>query len=251
MATRAAAPVERREPLSRERVLRAAIDLADREGIAALSMRTLARELGVEAMSLYHYVESKKDLLAALRDMVMRELDLPDAAPREWKGAVRRMAVSYHKALGRHSWVHELTGAPTGVGPGTLAYMEWTLGTLRRGGFSARMTHHAYHILDSHVVGSSKWEAGIVAAISKAKLPDLAKRVLAQVPAERFPYFHEHAQQHIGGATKGDKHPFELGLDLILDGLDGLRDEMPDRVPQQRPKRLRAPRTVPERAPRG
>ena len=103
MARRAEAVVERRDPLSRERVLRAAMDLADREGIAALSMRNLARDLGVEAMSLYHYVEGKEDLLAALGDMVMREIELPETRPSEWKSAIRRMAVSYHAALRRHS----------------------------------------------------------------------------------------------------------------------------------------------------
>ncbi|HEX4743989.1 MAG TPA: TetR/AcrR family transcriptional regulator C-terminal domain-containing protein [Candidatus Limnocylindria bacterium] len=229
MAGRAPAIADRREPLSRERVLRAALELADRDGIAALSMRNLAHQLGIEAMSLYHYVERKEDLLAGLGDMVMQEIELPSAAPGEWKSAVRRMAVSYHAALGRHSWYHGLAPTGTSVGPATLAYMEWVLGTLRRGGFSARLTHHAYHILDSHIVGSSKWEAGIKASLSKQDLPDLAKRVLERVPADRFPYFHEHAQQHIGGATKGDKRPFELGLDLILDGLDRLRDERPKR----------------------
>src|SRR5688572_10198930 len=181
MAERAAALVEGREPrdarprepLSRERVLRAAIELADREGIAALSMRNLAREVGVEAMSLYHYVERKEELLAALGDMVMQEIELPEAGPGGWKAAVRRMAVSYHKALARHSWFHGLTGRGTAVGPGTLTYMEWALGTLRRGGFSPRMTHHAYHILDSHIVGSSKWEAGILASIPKDQLAGL------------------------------------------------------------------------------
>ena len=242
MARRAPALVERREPLSRERVVRAAIDLADRDGIAALSMRSLAREVGIEAMSLYHYVERKEDLLAALGDMVMQEIELPEAGPGEWRSAVRRMAVSYHKALGRHAWFHELTVGPAGLGPGTMAYMEWVLGTLRRGGFSARMTHHAYHILDSHIVGSSKWEAGIMASIRKAQLPDLAMKVLERVPADRFPYFHEHAQQHIGGATKGDKHPFELGLDLILDGLDRLRDERPKRTRKDTTPRSRSPR---------
>lgn len=233
MARRAEAAMEQRDPLSRERVLRAAMDLADREGIDALSMRNLARELGVEAMSLYHYVQSKEDLLAALGDVVMREIDLPQARPVEWKSAIRRVAVSYHAALRRHAWFHSLKPVPSRVGPGTLAYMEWTLGTLRRGGFSARMTHHAYHILDSHVVGSSQWEAGIVAALPKGKLADLAKTVLERIPIGQFPYMHEHTQQHLGGATKGDKHPFELGLDLILDGLDRLRDE--------RPKRRRSP----------
>jgi AcrR family transcriptional regulator len=226
---RAEAVAERRAPLSRERVLRAAMDLADREGIDALSMRSLAREVGVEAMSLYHYVRSKDELLAELTDQVRQEIELPQARPAEWKSAIRRMAVSYHAALRRHPWVHTVTPDAVRVGQRTLAYMEWTLGTLRRGGFSARMTHHAYHILDSHVVGSAQWEAGIVQALSKEKLADLAKTVMERMPADRFPYMYEHMQQHMGGATKGDKHPFELGLDLILDGLDGLRDEAPKR----------------------
>jgi AcrR family transcriptional regulator len=227
MARRAEAVVERREPLSRERVLRAAMDLADREGIAALSMRNLARELGVEAMSLYYYVERKEDLLAAIGDMVMREIELPGGRVADWKSVVRRMAVSYHDALKRHPWIHALGAAPARVGPGQLGYMEWLLRRLREAGFSPRMTHHAYHILDSHVVGSSLWEAGIAAAIPKGALQDLAKTVLERVPLAEYPYFHEHAQQHIGKVTKGDRHPFELGLDLVLDGLDRLRDERP------------------------
>jgi AcrR family transcriptional regulator len=226
---RAEAVAERRAPLSRERVLRAAMDLADREGIDALSMRSLAREVGVEAMSLYHYVRSKDELLAELTDQVRHEIELPQARPAEWKSAIRRMAMSYHAALRRHPWVHTVKPDPARVGQRTLTYMEWTLGTLRRGGFSPRMTHHAYHILDSHVVGSAQWEAGIVQAIPKGKLADVAKTVMERMPMDRFPYMYEHMQQHMGGATKGDKHPFELGLDLILDGLDGLRDEAPKR----------------------
>lgn len=226
MARRAEATV-RREPLSRERVLRAAMALADRGGIDALSMRNLASELGVEAMSLYHYVERKEDLLAAIGDRVMEEVELADPSGADWKNAVRRMAVSYHDALRRHPWIHGIGAAPTRVGQGRLRYMEWVLRTLREAGFSPRMTHHAYHILDSHVVGSSLWEAGIAAAIPKGALPDLAKTVLERVPIAEYPYFHEHAQQHIGKVTKGDRHPFELGLDLILDGLDRLRDERP------------------------
>jgi AcrR family transcriptional regulator len=229
MTGRAEAVVERREPLSRERVLRAAMDLADREGIAALSMRNLARELSVEAMSLYYYVERKEDLLAGIGDMVMREIELPGGRSADWRGAVRRMAVSYHDALKRHPWIHAIGAAPARVGPGQLGYMEWLLRRLREAGFSPRMTHHAYHILDSHVVGSSLWEAGIAAAIPKGAIPDLAKTVLERVPFAEYPYFHEHAQQHIGKVTKGDKHPFELGLDLILDGLDRMRDERPKR----------------------
>jgi AcrR family transcriptional regulator len=231
MARRTEAVVERREPLSRERVMRAAMELADREGIATLSMRNLARELGVEAMSLYYYFEGKEDLLAGIGDMVMREIELPSGPAADWKSVVRRVAVSHHDALKRHPWIHALGAAPARVGPGQLGYMEWLLRRLREAGFSPRMTHHAYHILDSHVVGSSLWEAGITAAIPKGSgaIPDLAKTVLERVPVAEYPYFHEHAQQHIGKVTKGDKHPFELGLDLILDGLDRLRDERPKR----------------------
>jgi AcrR family transcriptional regulator len=229
MARRTEAIVERREPLSRERVLRAAMELADREGIAALSMRNLARDLGVEAMSLYHYVERKEDLLAGIGDMVMQEIDLPTGRAQDWKSAVRRMAVSHHDALKRHRWFHALGAAPARLGPGQLRYMEWLLRTLREAGFSPRMTHHAYHILDSHVVGSALWEAGIAAAIPKGAMADLAMAVLERVPTAEYPYFHEHAQQHLGKLTKGDKHPFELGLDLVLDGLDRLRDERPKR----------------------
>lgn len=201
------------------------MELADREGILALSMRSLAGELGVEAMSLYHHVERKEDLLAGIAELVMAEIELPEGRTVAWRDAVRRMAVSYHAALRRHPWIHEIRTPPSRVGRGTLRYMEWLLGTLRQAGFSALMTHHAYHILDSHIIGSAMWEAGIVSALSKRSLDDLARTFLGSIPITEYPYVHEHTQQHLGKITKGDKHPFELGLDLILDGLDGLRDE--------------------------
>ena len=205
------------------------MQLADRDGIAALSMRSLARDLGVEAMSLYHYVQRKEDLLAGALDLVMHEIELPAVRRSDWRSAVRQMAVSYHAALRRHPWVHGVGTAParrgTRLGTGRLRYMEWLLGCLREAGFSPRMTHHGYHILESHVVGSALWEAGIASAIPKGSLPDLARSVLERVPIADYPYFHEHAQQHIGKLTKGDRTPFELGLELVLDGLDGMRDE--------------------------
>ena len=200
------------------------MELADRDGIGALSMRSIARELGIEAMSLYHYVAGKDELLAGMQDLVMREIDLP-AAGRDWKDSIRSTAVSFHDALRRHRWVLSIHTTPQLVGTGQLRYMESLLGRLRQAGFSPRLTHHAYHILDSHVVGSSLWEAGIAASIPKGALADLAKRVLERVPVSEYPSFHEHAQQHIGKLTKGDRTPFELGLELILDGLDGMRDE--------------------------
>ena len=219
----AATTAERREPLSRERVIRAAMELADGEGLSALSMRVLARKLGVEAMSLYHYVERKEELLAELAALVMAEIEFPASRPGEWKAAIRQMAVSYHAALRRHRWIHEVRASPLPVDLGTLTYMEWLLGTLRKAGFSTRMTHHGYHIIEGHITGSAMWEAGIAAALSKRSLAEMAKSLEAY-PVAEYPYVHEHAQEHIGKLTKGDKQPFELGLDLILDGLEDLRD---------------------------
>jgi AcrR family transcriptional regulator len=205
------------------------MELADRKGITALSMRTLAHELGVEAMSLYYYVERKEDLLAGLASRVSEEIEFPEARANAWKGAVRRMAISYHAALRRHPWIHEIRTSPERVGAAQVRYMEWLLGTLRKAGFSARMTHHAYHILDSHILGSAMWAAGVTAAFSKKPMADMAKALFDAFPIAQFPYAHEHAQQHLGGLTKADKQPFELGLDLILDGLDEMRDERPKR----------------------
>ena len=238
MARRSEAIVERREPLSRERVLRAAMDLADRDGLDALSMRNLAAELGVEAMSIYYYFKSKDELLAGMKDLVMMEVELPEGRPSEWKASLRGTVMSYYNALRRHKWVNGIRLSPgniqkvatEGTSPGTIRYMESVLRRLRRAGFSARMTHHAYHILESHIVGSSMWIAGIEAVLPKGKeLAELARVVVARVPIAEYPYFHEHLGQHGGKMTKGDKSPFEIGLDLILDGLDRQRDEKPKR----------------------
>ena len=148
--------------------------------------------------------------------------------------SIRRIAVSHHDVLRRHPWARGLT-SPGKVPPAQFRYMEALLRVLRRGGFSARMTHHAYHVLDSHSIGSALWEAGITAAIPKGKLVDLARPFLAKLPAAEFPYFHEHIQQHLTKSARGDKNTFEFGLDLILDGLEKLRDEIPVSRRRRRP----------------
>jgi len=228
VARRAEAVAQRREPLSKERVLSAAMEIADREGIDALSMRRLASELGVEAMSLYYHVANKDDLLAGIHELVLNEVAPPRAAG-DPMAAIRAGAISYHDTLRRHPWVHSLKLSPGRVPPTQMRYMEALLRSLRRAGFSARMTHHAYHILDSHIIGSTLWEAGIAAAIPKGTLPDLAKTIVQRLPPDQFPYTLEHIEQHMGKLPKGEKHPFEFGLDLILDGLEKLREAPPAR----------------------
>ncbi len=208
-------------PLSKERVLGAAVALADERGIAALSMRTLAQELGAGAMSLYHHVAGKDELLGGMVDLVVREIDLP-ASEGEWKPAIRGSVISFHEALRRHRWAANLMMTPDRVLPARLRYMDALLGRLRQAGFSADMTHHAYHALDSHIVGFALWQAGI--ATAAPQLPDLAATFLQRLSVEEFPYLIEHIEQHTRPDSPDGKTEFEFGLDLILDGLERLRD---------------------------
>ena len=220
MATRARAVANTRHPLSKERVLRRAIALADRGGIDALSMRKLAEELGVEAMSLYHYVANKDDLLDGITDIVASEIEAPSARG-DWKSAVRRSAISFHDALARHPWACSLMMS-NGVGPARLRYMESLLQRLRQAGFSPQLTHHAYHALDSHIIGFTLWAAGYTTAMKGD--PKAAEAFLKRVPVDEFPYFLEHADEHMTPAKRDGVSEFEFGLGLILDGLERIRD---------------------------
>lgn len=220
MATRADQIADRRVPLSRERVLRAAIGLADEGGIESLSMRKLAQELGVEAMSLYYYVANKDDILGGIVDMVVGEFDVASGGA-DWKAAIRRSAISAHDVLMRHPWACSLMMSTKGVRPARLRYMESLLRGLREAGFSAEMTHHAYHALDSHIIGSTLWEAGY----SAMKVPpDFARTFVRDLPIDGFPYLAEHVEQHRTKSRRTDVREFEFGLDLILDGLEKIRD---------------------------
>jgi AcrR family transcriptional regulator len=207
---------QQRESLSRERVLRTAMELADREDIAALTMRRLAAELGVEAMSLYYYVKSKDELLDGIVDLALTEVEPPSGSA-DWKADVRRSALSYFDTLGRHPWV---SGVSTS-GDASWAQFRWMdalLKRLREAGLSPELTHHAYHALDSHIVGSALWLARIP---PKGDLDLLAKDVLRQLPVDEYPDLVLHIEQHLSGAARGMKF-FEFGLDLILDGVERL-----------------------------
>src|SRR5205809_5129785 len=150
-----------RAPLSRDRVLQAAIGLADEGGIESLTMRKLARGLGVEAMSLYNHVANKGDLVDAMVDLVVGEIELPSTA--DWDGAIRQYAISAHEVLLCHPWACSLVMSPPTDrirrSP-RLRYVEWLLARLREAGFSAELTYHAYHALDSHILGFTMWQLG-------------------------------------------------------------------------------------------
>jgi AcrR family transcriptional regulator len=224
MARRAAAIAEPRVPLSKERVLRAALRLADEDGIESLTMRRLAQELGVEAMSLYYYVPNKDEILGGIVNLVVSEIEVPSGGG-DWKKAIRRSAISFHDALRRHPWVTNLmTSGPPGIGPAQLRYSDALLRRFREAGFSPELTHHAYHALDSHIVGSTLWAANI-GKVMKEKA-EFVQTFIRELPVDEYPYFAEHVQQHVTKTvpTSG-KSEFEFGLDLILDGLEKIRSK--------------------------
>jgi AcrR family transcriptional regulator len=215
MAQRAGRSVEPRVPLSRDRVLRAAISIADQGGLESLSMRKLAQDLGVEAMSVYYYVANKDEILDGILNFVVAEFE-PAASGPDWKAAIRRSAISAHDVLMRHPWACNLMMSVKRVAPARMAYMESLLGRLREAGFSPNMTHHGYHALDSHIIGSTLWQAGYS---SNKDLEDMAKKFVPTALRD-YPYLAEHAEQHFTKSRSKDVPEFEFGLDLILDGLE-------------------------------
>lgn len=238
MGRRAAPAAEARVPLSRDRVLREAIRLADEGGIDSLTMRGLAQELGVEAMSLYYYMASKDEILTGIVGLVLSEIDLPSGRA-HWKAAIRRSAISFHDALRRHPWATSQMMSPKGFGPARVRYMDSVLRRLREAGFSAEMTYHAYHALDSHIMGSTLWEAGY----SSVKVDrDAVGALLRRLPVDDYADFAEHVRQHMTGSVGGEKGTFEFGLDLILDGLERIRDTASRRSVSRRRRTGRAAR---------
>jgi AcrR family transcriptional regulator len=211
-----------RIPLSRDRVLRAAIDLADAGGIESLTMRKLAQELGVEAMTLYYHVANKDEILNGLVDMVVGEMELPPAGA-DWKRSLRIAAISAYEVLVRHPWAASLVLSGPGISPARLRHMDAILGTLRNAGFSPEMTDHAYHALDSHIMGFALWVVGMNLG-SDENLAALAKDFLQELSREDLPHLAEHIEQHLKPRDPDDEGEFAFGLDLILDGLERARD---------------------------
>ena len=219
MSDRTAEP---RTPLSRERVLRAAIALADEGGVEALSMRKLADELGVKAMSLYNHVASKEDLLDGILDAALAEIasPRPDA---DWRAQIREIAVSAHETMLQHAWAADLA-VRAKPGPGRLRYGDALLGCFRNAGFSKELTFHAYHIVESYIQGFTALVLNY-RAVDTQQFDEVVARFLRGDFAEDYPHFTEHALQHMQPEPgQDDVNAYELGLDLILDGLERLRD---------------------------
>jgi AcrR family transcriptional regulator len=206
-----------RVPLSREKVLHAAVALADGSGIEALTMRKLGEAVGVEAMSLYTHVANKEDLLDGMIDLVFEEIELPPEG--DWKTALRRRAISVRMVLSRHRWVIGLMESRTSPGPTTLRHHDAVIGCLRRAGFSVALTAHAYSALDSYIYGFALQERNLPFD-TPGETADLAQAILTRAAGEHYPHLAELATEHVlrPGYDYGDE--FAFGLDLILDGIE-------------------------------
>ena len=207
-----------RLPLTRERVLAAAVALADRGGIESLSMRKLAQELGVEAMSLYHHVANKDDILDGLVDVVFGEIDLPTGED-GWRAAMRQRAISAREALRRHPWATGLMESRPTPGAANLRHHDAVLGVLRGAGFSVELAAHAYSLLDSYIYGFALQEASLPFHTPE-EAAQVAQAIMAEFPAAEYPHLTEIAVDHVlqPGYDYGNEYLF--GLDLILDGLE-------------------------------
>ena len=207
-----------RRPLSRNRILHAAVALADAGGLESLTMRRLGEELGVEAMSLYKHVANKDDLLDGMTDSVFAEIELPDDAS-DWRTAMRERAISVRAVLARHPWATSLMQSRTSPGPATMRHHDTVIGTLRGAGFPVALTAHAFSALDSYIYGFALQQRSLPFDTGE-QAAEIADAILARFPAGDYPHLAELAVQHVLQPGYDYGHEFEFGLDLILDGLE-------------------------------
>jgi AcrR family transcriptional regulator len=198
-------------------VLHAAVALADESGSEFLSMRKLGEAVGVEAMSLYHHVANKDDLLDGIVDLVVGEIEVPGTGT-QWRAAMRARAISAHEVLVRHPWAAMQLMSRFNIGPGMTRYLDSTLGRLREGGFSITGALDAWHTLDSHIYGFTLQELSLPFDVSESA--QVSASVLPQLADDQFP----HVTEVIGEIMRtGRTEDFEFGLNLILDGLERTR----------------------------
>ena len=208
----------KRTTLTAQRVLTAAVALADRIGIASLTIRKLAAALDTAPMTIYHHVRSKEALIDGMVDIVFGEIEKPPV-DNKWQEAIRVRCLSAREVLNRHRWAAPLMESRTTPGPATLAHHDAVIACLRRGGLSLQLTAHAYAILDSFVYGFAFEETTLPGA-DGPELAQLAQEMSKRLPGEQFPALSEFTKDHVlqPGYSFGDS--FEFGLDLIIDGLE-------------------------------
>jgi AcrR family transcriptional regulator len=223
VAVRAGADTEARTPLSRERVLLAAVELADRGGIEALSMRKLGQELGVDAMAIYRHVHGKDDLLDGVVEYVVGEFEPPEPGT-DWKATLREQVMAARRVMLRHPWAPSVLVERGTTGPASMAHIDAVLGTLLGGGFTLDSAHHALHVLSSRIFG---FHQDLFDDSGREEPSPETAAAFARSLAATYPNLAElaSAASHEGGLGRCDDDvEFAFGLDLILDGLEALRN---------------------------
>jgi len=218
MATEIDLRAKPRIPLSRERTLRAAIVLADTGGIESLSMRRLAQELGVKAMSLYNHVADKDDILDGIVDLVFSEIAVPSDQG-DWKAAMRLRANSARETLLRHPWASTLMQSRTNPGPATLRHHDAVIGSLRAAGFTIHLAAHAFSVMDSYIYGFAQQQQNLTYTTAEEGAV-VAEDILRRLPADAYPHLAEMIIEHALKPDYDYAKEFDFGLDLILDGLE-------------------------------
>jgi AcrR family transcriptional regulator len=222
MATHTNPSATPRVPLNRERILHAALILADRDGIDSLSMRKIGQELQVEAMSLYNHVANKDDILDGIIDLVFSEIDVPSDR-NDWKIAMYQRALSVRDVLLRHPWATSLMQSRTRPGPATIRHHNAVIGSLRRAGFSITMAAHAYSVLDGYIYGFALQQINLPYHTSEDNTA-FAQNLPQQFPTDEYPYLAEMIREHAMKPGYDYAKEFEFGLDLILDSIERHRD---------------------------
>jgi AcrR family transcriptional regulator len=217
-ATRKDGSVPRRPALSLDRIIDAAVGVADRSGLAGTSMRSVGRELGVEAMSLYHHLEGKDALLDGLVDWIFTRIDLPEP-DQPWRLAMSERAVSARRVLGAHPWALGLIESRRVPGPALLRHHDRVLGCLRENGFSVALASHAFSAIDSYVYGFVLTELNLPFDVDEGA-EAFADEIRQLLPADRYPYLVEMIATQVVGKEYAYADEFGFGLDLILDSLE-------------------------------
>jgi len=213
--------VEPRVPLNRERVFQAAVAVADERGLESLTMRAVGEQLGIEAMSLYHYVANKDELLDGMVEVVFSEIELPTTDV-DWKTAMRRRAISTREALARHRWAVGLLQSRTSPGPANFRLVNEVLGCLRKAGFSVENAAHAYSAQDAYIYGFALQEKSLPVD-TPGELAEAAESMRGQFSADEYPHIAETITEHVTKSGYDFADEFEFGLDLLLGALERLR----------------------------
>jgi AcrR family transcriptional regulator len=214
------AEVANSAPLNRERALQVALVVADDDGLEAVTMRRLARELGVEAASLYHHVKGKNQILDGLVDIVAAEIERPLPST-DWRATISERAHRTRAGLRRHPWAVSLMASRTSPGPATLALLETGIQCFRVGGFSVLQAAHAISVVDSYVHGFVLQEVNLPFR-DESELAAMTGAIMETFPSSDFPYLFEMTVEYVLKPGYDYGKEFDSGLNVVLDGVGAL-----------------------------